>query len=169
MAGRAPRRPVEEGHAMTSARSVAAVVGLVVLAVGGAGPAWGATGTRTSFTVDTQFVDAPSAIVEATGPLAACTAVVSVSNEVAQTSPNGLEFSGEKMLLCGGDHEVLISFVARYTIPSGYRTFGSWTIEESTLPGVTSGGGKLKGDNRGCTLVAGSGGCITDVFDGTVS
>jgi hypothetical protein len=42
-------------------------------------------------------------------------------------------------------------------------------VVSSTLPGVTSGGGKLMGDSRGCMLVPGSQGCITDVFSGFVS
>lgn len=146
--------------------AVAGALGIAVLA--GAGPAWGASGTKTSFTVDTQFVDGPSAIVTATGPLAACTAVDSLSNDVAQTSPTRLEYSGEKRLRCG-EFQVLISYEARFTMPSGYRTFGTWTIVESTLPGVTGGGGTLKGDNRRCTLQPESDGCILDDFAGTVS
>ena len=153
---------------MTSVGRAAAAVTLGLAVLAATGPAWGASGTRTSFTVDTQFVAAPSAIVAATGPLAACTAVESLSNDVVQTTPNRLVFSGEKLLICG-DAEVLISYEARFTLPSGYRTFGTWTIVESTLPGVTSGGGTLKGDNRSCTLIPGSDGCILDDFVGTVS
>ena len=93
-----------------TAGRAAIAVALGVAVLGGGGPAWGASGSKTSFTVDTQFLDAPSEIVAATGPLAACTAV------------------------------------------------------ESTLPGVSSGGGTLKGDNRSCTLLPDSGGCILDGF-----
>ncbi|HUW16687.1 MAG TPA: hypothetical protein VMW94_06385 [Actinomycetes bacterium] len=151
-----------------TAGRAAIAVALGVAVLGGGGPAWGASGSKTSFTVDTQFLDAPSEIVAATGPLAACTAVESLSNEVAQTSPNRLEFSGQKVLICG-EGQVLISYAARFNMPSGYRTFGTWTIVESTLPGVTTGGGTLKGDNRDCTLLPDSGGCILDEFVGTVS
>ncbi len=50
----------------------------------------------------------------------------------------------------------------------GRKTFGTWTILESTLPGVETGGGRLKGDSARCEILVGSQGCILDTLSGYV-
>lgn len=160
---------------LRTAATAAAVAGLALL---GGAPAHADAGTRTSFTVDTQFVDGPSDIIAATGPLAACTQVADLENLGDQKSHNQIVFSGVKELTCG-THTVTVGYQAFITLPAlqtgvvpsggGYRTIGDWWVIASTLPGVSSGGGKLSGDNRTCTLDEDSFGCITDSFRGVVS
>ena len=142
-------------------------------------PATAAAGTPTSFTVDTQFVDGPSDITAATGPLSACTQVTDLENAADLRTHNQLLFSGVKLLTCGSA-TVTIGYHAFITIPAfqnpnvvpaggGFTTHGDWWVLESTLAGVSSGGGTLIGDGRTCTPDAGSGGCVTDAFRGFVS
>ena len=164
-------------HTTTRMAAVlAAAAGAVTFAVL---PAIAAAGTPTSFTVDTQFVDGPSDITAATGPLSSCTQVTDLENAADLRTHNQLVFSGVKQLTCG-TATVTVGYQAFITLPAfqnpnvlpeggGYRTFGDWWVIDSTLPGVSSGGGKLAGDNRTCTLDAGSVGCITDTFRGFVS
>jgi hypothetical protein len=155
---------------------VAAVAGAVAL---GCVPANAAAGTMTMFTVDTQFVDGPSAIVAASGPLAACTQVTDLENDADLRTHNQLVFSGVKQLSCGAA-TVTVGYQAFITLPAlqspknlpvggGFKTLGTWWVLDSTLAGVSSGGGTLMGDNRSCTLDEGSTGCITDLFRGSVS
>lgn len=155
--------------------TAAAVTGLALL---GGAPAHADAGTMTSFTVDTQFIAGPSEITSATGPLASCTQVQDLSNVTDLRTHNQLVFTGEKELTCGSA-TVVIGYDAFITIPvlqndspargGGWRTFGNWWVVSSTLAGVSSGGGKLAGDARTCTLDPGSEGCITDTFRGFVS
>jgi hypothetical protein len=76
-------------------------------------------------------------------------------------------FSGQKRLNCDGG-TVVLSYEARLNLAAGRKTFGTWTILESTLSGVETGGGRLKGDSARCEVVPGSQGCILDVFSGFV-
>lgn len=138
----------------------------------------GSAGTPTSFTVDTQFVEGPSDIVAATGPLSSCTEVLDLENTTDLRTHNQLAFTGVKELTCG-EATVTIGYSAFITLPAlqtdlipaggGFTTHGEWWVLESTLAGVSSGGGKLMGDGRTCTLEEGSEGCITDTFRGFVS
>lgn len=155
---------------------LAAAAGAVAL---GCVPAHAADGTLTTFTVDTQFVDGPSQIVAASGPLAACTQVTDLANATDLRTHNQLVFSGLKQLSCGAA-TVTVGYQAFISLPAfqnpnvqptggGFKTLGTWWVVDSTLAGVSSGGGTLMGDNRSCTLAAGSGGCITDLFRGSVS
>ena len=154
--------------------TVAAVAGLALL---GGAPAHADAGTMTSFTVDTQFIAGPSDITAATGPLSSCTQVQDLSNFADLRTRNQLVFSGEKQLTCGSA-SVVVGYNAFITIPSlqngspargaGFRTFGDGWVVSSTLAGVSSGGGKLAGDSRTCTIDEGSDGCITDSFRGFV-
>jgi hypothetical protein len=141
-----------------------AVTGLVIGLASGS-PASAALGTPTTFVVDTQFLDAPSDIVSATGSLASCTEVDDLSNVVTQVSRTKGQFSGEKALSCGA-YEVVIHYDAQMAFPAGKRTFGDWYVVSSTLPGVVGGRGTVKGDSRTCTLAEGSEGCITDTWTG---
>ena len=157
------------------AATLAAVA--AVAAIGGgvavAAPAQ-AAGTRTSFTVDTQFIAGDSAVVDATGPLAACTSVTDASVEPVGRTRNQPLFGGQKVLHCGTatvtlGYEALITLPDDHAAGGGFTTHGSWWVVSSTLPGVSSGGGLLIGDTRRCTPAAGSGGCILDMFSGSVS
>jgi hypothetical protein len=126
-----------------------------------------AKGTKTSFAVSTQFSPDPSPIVAATGPLTACTTVTDLGGDTVDTGPNTVLFTGRKRLNCDGG-TVVLSYEARLNLAAGRKTFGTWTILESTLSGVETGGGRLKGDSARCEIVAGSEGCILDVFTGYV-
>lgn len=163
----------------TSARVVAALASVAVAVALGCVPAAAATGTRTMFTVDTQFVDGPSDIVGASGPLSVCTEVSDLGGDSDLRTHNQLVFTGVKELSCGAA-SVTIGYEAFITLPAlqhpdilpaggGVKTFGTWWVIDSTLDGVSSGGGTLMGDSRTCTLDEGSEGCITDVFRGSVS
>ena len=163
----------------TTTRMAAAVAAAAGAAAFSVLPATAAAGTPTSFTVDTQFVDGPSDITAATGPLSSCTEVRDLENFGDLRTHNQLVFSGVKELTCG-TATVTVGYQAFITLPAfqnpnvlpeggGYRTFGDWWVIDSTLPGVSSGGGKLAGDSRTCTRDAGSEGCITDTFRGFVS
>ena len=133
-----------------------------------AGPAQSAPpGTRASFVVNTQFRQGPSPIVAATGPFTSCTSVIDRNGAGQQTGPRSILFTGEKQLLCG-DFEVIVVYQATVNQASGRKTFGTWSVVSSTLPGVEFGGGRLTGDAARCELLAGSDGCILDTFTGQV-
>ncbi|MBA2639369.1 MAG: hypothetical protein H0U77_05125, partial [Nocardioidaceae bacterium] len=108
------------------------------------GHAQAATGTKASFVVNTQFSPDPSPILAATGPFTACTTVTDLGGDAVDTGPNTVLFTGEKRLNCDGG-TVLLSYEARLNLAAGRKTFGNWTVLESTLPGVEAGGGRLKG------------------------
>jgi hypothetical protein len=132
----------------------------------------GAPGTKTVVVVDTQFIDEPNQVLRASGPLASCTEVVDLEGDGVQISPNKVLFFGVKEFSCGGgstvtvSYEATLNFVASEHRPG--RTSGTWAVVDSTLEGVASGGGVLKGDAR-CEPVAGADGCIIDTFRGHVS
>jgi hypothetical protein len=129
---------------------------------------WAAQDFATSFVVNTQFRSGPSPIIAATGPLATCTTVT--ENEGAQaipTGPRSLLFVGTKTLDCANG-TVTIAYQATINTASGRKTFGTWSVVDSTLPGIAFGGGRLTGDSTRCELLAGSDGCILDTFTGRV-
>jgi hypothetical protein len=126
-----------------------------------------AKGIEASFTVSTQFSPDPSPIVAATGPFTACTTVTDLGGDAVDTGPNTVLFTGEKRLNCDGG-TVVLAYEARLNLAAGRKTFGTWTILESTLAGVETGGGRLKGDAARCEILPGSEGCILDVFTGHV-
>jgi hypothetical protein len=132
----------------------------------------GAPGTRTVVVVDTQFIDQPNRVLEASGPLATCTEVVDLEGDGVQIKPNTVLFFGVKEFRCGGEATVTVSYQATLNFTASDnrpgRTSGTWTIVDSTLDGVASGGGTLKGDGR-CEPVAGADGCIIDTFRGHVT
>ena len=163
----------------TTSRVAAALAAAAVVVALGCVPANAAAGTMTMFTVDTQFVEGPSEIVAASGPLSSCTEVTDLENHGELRTHNQLVFTGVKQLSCGAS-TVTVGYQAFITIPAfqnpnvlpaggGFKTLGTWWVVSSTLAGVSSGGGTLMGDNRTCTLDEGSGGCITDLFRGSVS
>jgi hypothetical protein len=175
--GGAARTVVGMNTTTRMAAALAAAAGATAFAVLPASA--GSAGTPTSFTVDTQFVAGPSDITAATGPLASCTQVTDLENLADLRTRNQLVFSGVKQLTCGSA-TVTIGYSAFISIPAfqnpdvlpaggGFTTHGDWWVLESTLPGVSSGGGKLMGDGRTCTRDQGSEGCITDAFRGFVS
>ncbi len=132
------------------------------------GAAEAAPGTRTSFVVNTQFWDQPSPIVSATGPLAACTTVQEEEgSQVIQTGPSTVLFVGTKTLDCAGG-TVTIDYQATLNFAANRKTFGTWSVVDSTLAGVSFGGGRLTGDSARCVVLAGSEGCILDTFTGSV-
>ena len=148
------------------ARSAAAVAAVAVVAVPGAAQA--AQDSATSFVVNTQFRSGPSPILSATGPLATCT--TATENEGSQAIPTGprtVLFVGTKTLDCA-DGTVTIAYQATINNSSGRKTFGTWSVIDSTLPGVEYGGGRLVGDAARCELLPGSEGCILDTFTGHV-
>jgi hypothetical protein len=129
---------------------------------------WGAQDSATSFVVNTQFRSGPSPVVAATGPLSTCTTVT--ENEGAQaipTGPRSLLFVGTKTLACANG-TVTIAYQATINTASGRKTFGTWSVVDSTVPGVAFGGGRLTGDSARCQVLAGSDGCILDTFTGRV-
>ena len=157
--------------------AAAAVAGATVFSVLPASAA--SAGTPTSFTVDTQFRAGPSDVIAASGPLASCTQVTDLETAADPRTHNQLVFSGVKLLTCGSA-TVTIGFNAFITIPAfqnpkvipaggAFTTHGDWWVLESTLAGVSSGGGTLIGDGRSCIPNEGSGGCVTDAFRGFVS
>jgi hypothetical protein len=163
-------------HTARIAAGVAVAAGAAAFSVL---PANASGGTATSFTVNTQFRAAPSNIVAASGPLAACSQVTDLANLTDLRTHNQLVFSGVKQLTCG-TASVTVGYQAFISIPAlqnpnvlprggAFTTHGDWWVISSTLAGVTSGGGKLEGDNRTCIPDADSNGCVTDTFRGVVS
>jgi hypothetical protein len=146
-----------------------AAAGLVAAAglLAAPGAAEAAPDSRTTFVVNTQFWDEPSPIVSATGPLASCTSVQDEPGLATQTGPRTVLFSGVKTLNCAGG-TVTITFEATLNFAAGRKTFGTWSVVDSTLPGVSFGGGRLTGDSTRCELLPGSEGCILDTFSGFV-
>ena len=119
------------------------------------------------FIVDTQFIDAPSDIVEAGGAFSDCTQVLDLGGIGEQIGPRKVIFIGDKLVQCASG-EVLIHYNATLNFESGKKTSGHWFVVESTVPGITDGFGTVRGDSSRCELVEGSEGCILDVFEGTV-
>lgn len=133
-----------------------------------------AAGTRTTLVVETQFVPTDSAVVAATGPLAACTSVTDASDEPVGRTRNQPLFGGMKVLHCGTatvtlGYQAFITFPDGHASGGGFTTHGTWWVIDSTLPGVSSGGGVLSGDARRCMPTPESGGCILDTYRGSVS
>lgn len=144
--------------------STAAVLGLVAAsAVMSASPASAKSGDD-FFVVNTQVGVSP--IVESGGAFADCDAVEDVGEAIAEfVSPNKVIFIGDKRVLCDGG-DVLIHFNATLNLASSKRTSGHWFVVDSTLEGVTSGFGTVRGDNRRCTPAPGTDFCILDTFSG---
>ncbi|QIK65512.1 hypothetical protein G7072_03390 [Nocardioides sp. HDW12B] len=151
-------------------RSLITVAGVLLASLSAAlaAPPAGAAGARTTFVIDTQFVPGPSAIVSATGPLSSCTSALDLEGDGVETGPRTVLFSGVKLLQCGSE-TVTVSYEASINLATGRRTSGTWQVVDSTLAGVESGGGQVKGDAARCTIQAGSDGCILDTFRGSVS
>ena len=145
-------------------------VGIPLLVAGMAvagGPATAAQG-EDYFVVDTQFIAAPSSIVDAGGAFESCTSVRDLGSTAEQTGPNQFTFSGLKRISCAAGSSVLIEYVAS-TTAGGRRTSGEWWVVDSSLEGATTGGGRVRGDSTACTPRPGAGGCILDTFSGDVS
>jgi hypothetical protein len=134
--------------------------------VGGAGSA-SAGPHGDFFVVDTQFRTTPSDIVDAGGAFAGCTQVTDLSNGGEQIGPNKALFFGDKLVECAGG-TVTIHYNATFNFHGGKKTSGHWFVVDSTLPGVTSGFGTVRGDNSACQVADDSDGCILDTFAGTV-
>jgi hypothetical protein len=149
-----------------SSRSATAVLLAATALVGGAASAW-AGPQGDFFVVDTQFRTGPSDIVEAGGAFADCTQVTDLSNGGEQIGPNKGLFFGDKLIQCA-DGTVTIHYNAAINFASGKKTSGHWFVVDSTLPGVTSGFGTVRGDSSACQVADDSGGCILDTFAGTV-
>lgn len=148
---------------ITAAISIAAAAIVAVPTGADAAPS-----SSTTFVVNTQFWDAPSQVVSATGPLAGCTTAQELAgSQTIQTGRNSLLFVGTKRLDCG-DGTVTIAYEATINTASGRKTFGTWSVVDSTLDGVAYGGGRLTGDAARCTTEVGSDGCILDTFTGQV-
>lgn len=123
---------------------------------------------KTELVVNTQFGPISSPVVSATGPLATCTSVSDLETDAVQTGPRTVLFFGTKLVDCvGGD--VMVAFEATLNFVAGRKTSGSWNVVSSTLAGVASGGGQLKGDGARCEVLDGSDGCILDRFFGRVT
>ncbi|TWG97105.1 hypothetical protein L615_003900000280 [Nocardioides sp. J9] len=151
-------RHISLAVALTAAAATAATVPL---------PAGAAPDTEV-FVVSTQFWDGPSPVVAATGPFAGCTSVQELDGAQAiQTGPNSVLFVGTKELDCA-DGTVTIAYEATINTRSGRKTFGTWSVVDSTLDGVAFGGGRLTGDAARCELLPGAEGCILDTFTGSV-
>ncbi|MGH3507371.1 MAG: hypothetical protein ACRDO2_09230 [Nocardioidaceae bacterium] len=118
------------------------------------------------FIVDTQFIDAPSDIVEAGGAFADCTQVLDLGGIAEQIGPRKELFIGDKLVQCASG-EVVIHYNAEHVF-GHKKTHGHWFVVESTVPGITEGFGTVRGDGSRCEVAEGSGGCILDVFAGTV-
>jgi hypothetical protein len=120
------------------------------------------------FVIDTQFIRAPSSIVDSGGAFAGCTSVRDLGGTAEPTPNGGFTFSGTKRISCAAGSFVLVEYVAS-TTAGGRRTSGEWWVVDSNLGGATSGGGTVRGDNTACVLRPGSNGCILDTFSGDVS
>lgn len=131
---------------------------------GGFGFGWS---TRRLLVVDTQFRTAPSDIVEAGGAFADCTQVTDLVVGGEQIGPNKVLFFGDKLVQCA-EGTVTIHYNATFNFAAGKKTSGHWFVVDSTLPGVTSGFGTVRGDNSACEVADYSDGCILDTFAGTV-
>jgi hypothetical protein len=129
------------------------------------GPAQAAP-ARDYFIVNTGISETPggsSPIIESGGAFAGCTTVTDLSGGAEQITPRKVLFFGDKQVNCPGG-TVTIHFVADINFQAGRKTSGYWFVVESTLPGVSEGGGTVRGDNTQCEPQP----CIQDVFRGTV-
>ena len=147
-------------------RTAVMVAAFAAAMVGGVSPA-SAGPQGDYFIVDTQFIDAPSDIVEAGGAFSDCTQVVDLGGIAEQIGPRKLLFIGDKLVQCASG-EVVIHYNAQLNYEAGKKTHGHWFVAESTVPGITEGFGTVRGDSSRCELAEGSEGCILDVFAGTV-
>jgi len=120
--------------------------------------------------VNTQILTglSDSPVLEASGPLASCTNVLDDGASVSHPDPDTDVFRGDKRVVCDGG-EVVIEYEATMSRAAVGHTTGTWLIVSSTLSGVTGGNGQLVGDGDACETLAGSEGCILDMFTGTVA
>jgi hypothetical protein len=93
--------------------------------------------------------------------------VLDLGGIAEQIGPRKVIFIGDKLVQCDGG-EVVIHYNAVLNA-SGKKTSGHWFVVDSTLPGVTSGFGTVRGDSSACEIADGSDGCILDTFAGEVS
>ena len=155
--------PIRLAH-LTPAAAVLAAAAAIAVPSG----SWAAQDSATSFVVNTQIGLPTSPIVAATGPLSTCTtATEHAGGQAIPTGPRSLLFVGTKTLDCANG-TVTIAYQATINTASGRKTFGTWSVVDSTLPGVEFGGGRVAGDNARCELLAGAEGCILDTFTGGV-
>lgn len=147
-----------------SASPLLAITSLLLPAAASAAP----DAERTVLVVDTQFREGASDVVSATGPLSGCHSVLDLESGAEQVGPVRTTFTGVKEIQCGGG-SVVVGYEATLNFQADRKTSGTWWVIESTLPGVTSGGGTLKGDAARCEPEPGAEGCILDVFRGSVS
>jgi hypothetical protein len=145
--------------------AIAALLAATALVGGAASASAGPHGDF--FVVDTQFRTAPSDIVEAGGAFADCTQVTDLVVGGEQIGPNKALFFGDKLVQCA-EGTVTIHYNATFNFAGGKKTSGHWFVVDSTLPGVTSGFGTVRGDNSACEVANDSDGCILDTFAGTV-
>jgi hypothetical protein len=111
--------------------------------------------------VETQFWDAPSPVLSASGLLAGCTSVTSLG----QAPARALQFNGRKLVDCGsGTFEIVYQAAFR----GGGPVTGTWTATggTGTLAGVR-GTGTVTGTGD-CQVAEGSFGCVLDTWTGAL-
>lgn len=123
-------------------------------------------GRHAKLVVNTQFEAETSPVVKARGAFRGCTSVQDLYGDAVDLGYT-LAFYGIKEVTCAGGDVVLSYGVLLSTRREGV-TYGSWDILASTLPGVTSGGGRLRGNPDRCVDLSGDEGCVLDTFSGRV-
>lgn len=133
----------------------------VVLTVPTAAQAAPSRAVASTLVVETQFWDAPSPVLSASGLLTGCTAAVSLG----QAPTRAPQFNGRKLVSCdGGTFEIVYQAAFR----GGGPVTGTWTAASGTgtLAGVR-GTGTVTGTGD-CTVAEGSGGCVLDTWTGSL-
>jgi hypothetical protein len=110
--------------------------------------------------VETQFWDAPSPVLSASGLFAGCTEV----DSVFQAPTRAPQFNGRKHVRCAGG---TVDLVYQAAFRDGGVT-GTWTAAAGTgsLAGVR-GTGTVSGSGD-CEVAEGSGGCVLDTWTGAL-
>ena len=146
--------------------AVAAVLAATALVGGASSASAGPHGDF--FVVDTQFRSGPNDIVEAGGAFADCTQVTDLALPGGeQIGPNKVLFFGDKLVQCAAG-TVTIHYNAALNFSSDKKTSGHWFVVDSTVSGITSGFGTVRGDSSACVVSDDSEGCILDTFAGVV-
>ena len=145
----------------TSVLLVTVAAAGAVLAVPMTAQAAPSRAVESTLVVETQFWDAPSPVVSASGLLTGCTSVVSLG----QAPTRAPQFNGRKLVSCGGGtFEIVYQAAFRGSGP----VTGTWTAAggTGTLAGVR-GGGTVTGTGD-CTVAEDSAGCVLDTWTGSL-
>lgn len=154
--------PKEETMSVLLRAACSALAAGALAVVTSTAPAGAAALKGDYLVVDTQGTGT-SDVVAAGGRFDGCSTVTDLANNV-EVVRNKTYFTGDKQVSCASGDLVLHYAV----VAANKKTHGTWFVLDSSVPGITEGGGRLDGTVLRCTPDPGSEFCILDTFVGTL-